>query len=253
MDLPYEKLDTAIVQAPYPLLFATISGAHLYGFPSQDSDFDLRGAHILKRDEVIGLFDLEDTIDFTNMDLGIELDLVTHDISKFFNMLLKRNGYVLEQLYSPLIVHTTDEHAELKEIAKGCVTRHHYHHYSGFFRSQLKLLLKGDRPKIKPLLYCFRVLFTGLHLMRTGTIEANILNLNEDHKLSYIDDLVQQKVNGDEKGYLDSGQFDFYQSELNRFHEMLLSEGEASTLREEPSCKRQINDLLLRLRNTYGI
>lgn len=89
--------------------------------------------------------------------------------------------------------------------------------------------------------------------MRTGTIEANILNLNEDHKLSYIDDLVQQKVNGDEKGYLDSGQFDFYQSELNRFHEMLLSEGEASTLREEPSCKRQINDLLLRLRNTYGI
>jgi uncharacterized protein len=28
---------------PYPLLFATISGAHLYGFPSPDSDFDLRG------------------------------------------------------------------------------------------------------------------------------------------------------------------------------------------------------------------
>ena len=32
---------------PYPLLFATISGAHLYGFPSPDSDYDLRGAHLL--------------------------------------------------------------------------------------------------------------------------------------------------------------------------------------------------------------
>ena len=32
---------------PYPLLFATISGAHLYGFPSPDSDFDLRGVHLL--------------------------------------------------------------------------------------------------------------------------------------------------------------------------------------------------------------
>jgi hypothetical protein len=34
---------------PYPLLFATVSGAHLYGFPSPDSDFDLRAAHIRKR------------------------------------------------------------------------------------------------------------------------------------------------------------------------------------------------------------
>ena len=34
----------AIAKAqPYPLLFATVSGAHLYGFPSPDSDFDLRG------------------------------------------------------------------------------------------------------------------------------------------------------------------------------------------------------------------
>ncbi|MCO4780791.1 MAG: nucleotidyltransferase domain-containing protein [Candidatus Cloacimonetes bacterium] len=253
MYLPYDKLDTAIVQAPYPLLFATISGAHLYGFPSKDSDFDLRGAHILKRDEIIGLYDLKDTIDFTNMDLGIELDLVTHDITKFFSMLLKRNGYVLEQLYSPLIVHTSDEHDELKEIAKGCVTRHHYHHYSGFYKSQLKKLLKDEQPKVKPLLYAFRVLFTGLHLMRTGTIEANILNLNQDHKLPYIDDLVQQKVNGDEKGYLESDQFDFFLNELTRFHEMLLKEGEASTLREEPNCKIQINDLLLRLRNSYGV
>ena len=40
---------------PYPLLFATISGAHLYGFPSPDSDFDLRGVHLLPLTEVVGL------------------------------------------------------------------------------------------------------------------------------------------------------------------------------------------------------
>ena len=40
---------------PQPLLFATISGAHLYGFASADSDFDLRGAHVLPLAEVIGL------------------------------------------------------------------------------------------------------------------------------------------------------------------------------------------------------
>ena len=40
---------------PYPLLFATVSGAHLYGFPSPDSDYDLRGVHVLPLTEVIGL------------------------------------------------------------------------------------------------------------------------------------------------------------------------------------------------------
>ena len=31
-------------EQPHPLAFATVSGAHLYGFPSADSDVDLRGA-----------------------------------------------------------------------------------------------------------------------------------------------------------------------------------------------------------------
>jgi hypothetical protein len=39
----------------YPLLFATISGAHLYGFPSPDSDYDMRGVHLLPAGEALGL------------------------------------------------------------------------------------------------------------------------------------------------------------------------------------------------------
>ena len=37
----------------------------------------------------------------------LEMDIVSHDVRKFFGLLLKKNGYVLEQLFSPLIVHTT--------------------------------------------------------------------------------------------------------------------------------------------------
>jgi hypothetical protein len=40
------RLHRIVAVQPFPLLFATISGAHLYGFPSPDSDFDLRGAHV---------------------------------------------------------------------------------------------------------------------------------------------------------------------------------------------------------------
>ena len=50
-------------QQPYPLLFATVSGAHLYGFPSPDSDYDLRGAHILPIAEVSGLYEAQETLE----------------------------------------------------------------------------------------------------------------------------------------------------------------------------------------------
>ena len=42
-----DRLRDEVARHPYPLVFATISGAHLYGFPSPDSDHDLRGGHVL--------------------------------------------------------------------------------------------------------------------------------------------------------------------------------------------------------------
>jgi uncharacterized protein len=93
---------------------------------------------------------------------------VTHDAKKFFGLMLKKNGYVLEQVFSPLVVHTTPEHEELKAIAADCITRHHAHHYLGFAATQWKLFQKEDPPRVKPLLYVYRVLLTGIHLMRTG-------------------------------------------------------------------------------------
>src|SRR5437870_8408152 len=104
------RLHAEIARQRYPLLFVTISGAHLYGFPSPDSDYDLRGVHILPVREVIGLNPGIETIEFSGWREGREMDLVTHDVKKFFALLLKKNGYVLEQLYSPLVLHTTLEH-----------------------------------------------------------------------------------------------------------------------------------------------
>src|SRR3712207_6337165 len=102
----------------YPLLFVTISGAHLYGFPSPDSDYDVRGVHVLPVGEVVGLDPGRETVELSEVRGGLEIDLVTHDAKKFFGLLLKKNGYVLEQLYSPLVVKSSPGHEELKEIAR---------------------------------------------------------------------------------------------------------------------------------------
>src|SRR5262249_49118385 len=82
----------AVQEQPYPMLFATVSGAHLYGFPSPDSDYDLRGVHVLPVREVLGLDATRDTLELENVRAGVELDLVTHDLKKFLTLLLRPNG-----------------------------------------------------------------------------------------------------------------------------------------------------------------
>jgi uncharacterized protein len=245
-----EQLLSVVSSQPYPLLFATISGAHLYGFPSPDSDYDLRGVHILPWAEAASLYDPTETIEVSEIREGLEIDLVTHDVFKFFMMLLKRNGYVLEQLYSPLIVQTTSAHERLKEIAKGCITRNHAHHYLGFSQNQWQLLDKEHPRRVKPLLYVYRVLLTGIYLMQTGVIEANLVHLNDHFNLAYIPDLIARKLDGAEQSTLPDVDLTFYQSEFQRLTAQLEEAERNSTLPDAPTTKAELNHLLIELRSS---
>ena len=138
-----QRLVKMIDRQPYPLIFVTVSGAHLYGFASADSDYDLRGVHLLPARQVLGLDVRDETIEKSVVDEGLEIDLVTHDLRKFMGLMLKKNGYVLEQLLSPLVLRTSAAHREMVELSKGCITRHHAHHYLGFAETQW-----GDRKSV---------------------------------------------------------------------------------------------------------
>ncbi len=242
------QLNQIASEQPYPLLFLSVSGAHLYGFASGDSDVDLRGAHILPVNEVVGLSVPRETIGCAELRDGTEIDLVTHDLRKFCQLLLKKNGMVLEQLYSPLVVRTTPEHAELQQVARGCVTRHHAHHYLGFSEQQWRLAEKESPPRIKPLLYVYRVVLTGIHLMRTGEVEANLVTLNRLFRLPHIDELIRAKAESNERAALPRGSLGFHRAEFERLRAELQAAFEASTLPERPGAKPALDDLLIRLR-----
>lgn len=249
------RLHRIVAAQPYPLLFATISGAHLYGFPSPDSDFDLRGAHILPLKRVLGLEVHDETIECSKIIEGLEMDIVSHDVRKFFGLLLKKNGYVLEQLFSPLIAATSPEHEELKSLARaangrsGVITRHHSHHYFGFAETEWNLFEKENPRRVKPLLYVYRVLLTGIHLMRTGEVNANLVQLNEEFKLPYIAELIARKSSGEHTAIADAD-ISFHRREYERLRVKLQSATDASPLPEVPdaSTRSAINDLLIRVR-----
>src|SRR2546427_752478 len=140
------RLITAVSSQLYPLLFVTVSGAHLYGFPSPDSDYDLRGIHILPAREVVGL------------------------------------------------------------------------------------------------------LLPGIHLMRTGEVEANLVGLNEAFRLPYIDDLIARKLAGPEQSVLEEADGAFHLGEYERLRTVLEEAYQQSRLPETTAAREALNDLLVRLR-----
>ena len=238
---------------PQRFLFVTLSGAHLYGFPSPDSDLDLRGAHVLPLREIIGLKPIEETYEGIGGRVdGIEVDCVSHDVRKYLLLLTRKNGYVLEQIFSPLVVHDGGQLEELRTLARGAMTRHVVHHYRGFFQNQEKLLLKEDPPRVKSLLYLFRVAMTGLHLLRSGEVEANLATLNEFHfHLPFIPELIARKVASAERGVLESAERDRLLAEARILEARLLPASEASVLPEEVRNWDALDEFLVRVRTGH--
>jgi uncharacterized protein len=241
-----ELLNAFLAQQRFPLLFATLSGAHLYGFPSFDSDYDLRGAHILPLENVVGLYPEDETLEVMTAQNGAEIDFVTHDVRKYFQLLLKRNGYVLEQLFSPIVFHSTPAFEELREIALGCITRNHAYHYKGFAQKQWDLFEKQRR--LKHLLYTYRAILTGIYLMENEKIEANLMRLNHRFRLPYLGDLIALKLQGSEDTLLEDVNLDFHEKEYRRLLRQLEEARMSSSLPDEPRGKLELHNLLIRLR-----
>lgn len=248
--VPRRVLEQVETEHPYPRAFLTVSGAHLYGFPSVDSDLDLRGVHLLPLEEVVGLRTGTETV--TAMwdpsdEVDVEVDVVTHDLAKFCRMLLTRNGYVLEQVTSPLVVTTSPVHEELLALVPDLVTRNHAHHYLGFARNQWSLYEKNGT--LKALLYTFRVLLTGLHLMRTGRVEADLRVLAPEYGPAYLPELIEAKK-AEEKGPppASAPRRETLGEDVVALTMRIEEERDRSPLPEEPAAHDALHDLVVRTR-----
>ncbi|TDC47512.1 nucleotidyltransferase domain-containing protein [Actinomadura sp. KC345] len=246
MNLPEGLLDRFAAGHPYPRAFVTVSGAHLYGFPSEDSDVDLRGVHLLPLEEIVGLRTGDETVTLMWDHEDVEADIVTHDLAKFCTLLLRRNGYVLEQVMSPLVITTSPVHEELKELVPGLLTFNHAYHYLGFARSQWKAFEETN--ELKPLLYTFRILLTGIHLMRSGEVEADLTRLTGDGP-PYLADLIEAK-RAAEHGALpgDAPAPSRLQADTAALTARLKEERDRSDLPEHPANFRAVHDLVVRTR-----
>ena len=96
------------------------------------------------------------------------------------------------------------------------------------------------------------MLLTGIHLMRTGEVQANLVALNESFKLPFVPDLMARKLGGGEHATLTDADVEFHRAQYLRLRAELEAARDVSTLPELPTARPALNDLLLRLRLEFN-
>ncbi len=138
------------------VILACETGSRAWGFPSPDSDYDVRMIYVHKPEWYISIYEKEDSIEFMSED-GM-LDITGWDVSKALKLLQKSNSALLERLQSP-IVYKVDEESRLKLWQLGVEyfnAKASMHHYFGLAKTSLAEMEGNEEVKLKKLFYALR-------------------------------------------------------------------------------------------------
>lgn len=199
------------------VLYACETGSRAWGFPSPDSDYDVRMIYMHEPDWYLSLSDKKDTIEFMSDD-G-ELDITGWDIKKCLKLMWKSNGALLERLQSP-VVYKEEKNviALLKPFADNCFAPiAAMHHYLGMAKNSFSEIEGNDEIKLKKLFYALRAALACKWILEKGTVPP-IVFMKMVNELSFDERLKDKMVTLIE---LKSGKTEAYihaaEKDLNNF------------------------------------
>jgi len=230
------------------VLYITISGSDLYGFPSENSDVDYRGCYQTHTNNLLGLHIPRDVVD------AKEPDIVMFELAKEIGLALKSNCNVLEHLNAPAI-YKTAESIELVQMLNNCITKRGlYNSYRGMSMFNYKKFILQGKKSYKKYLYVFRGLMAGTYALQTGRIQPDINVLNKYFKIKEIKNLVKMKQEGveqeDVEDLIFSGELDEL---IPPLYERIDKAYEKSKIPEilEDEDKAKVNSWLIELRRGF--
>lgn len=197
------------------LLNIYISGSHLYGWPSKNSDTDIRGIYLLGDREFLGLSQPKNYIRMeyeTNIDEEYQdYDIDIFEARKALNLAVKGNCNVLEGFVAESIYKTV-EYKQLQKLVNGHWGKNGvYNSYRGMAWQNYKKFILNGRNTVKKYLYVFRALMAGTYALTTGQIEPNMEVLARYWRVEPVKELLKIKQNGLENGpvtSLETGELD---------------------------------------------
>lgn len=213
-------------------IVVSLSGAHAYGFPSPDSDLDLKAVHAEPTSRLLGLaVPAAHASRFAVID-GVEVDYSSNELQAVCGALLGGNGNYFERFLSAIPMRVSPEFDELRPLVRRALSKRIYRHYAGFARSQFHEWEKGGFRSAKKLLYVLRTSLTGTHVLRTGELETDLTRLVDDYGLADARELVEAKKRG-ERAELEPGVAESWKGRVAHVLEKLDAALTASALPDE--------------------
>jgi predicted nucleotidyltransferase len=214
-------------------LVVYLSGAHAYGFPSPDSDLDLKCIHVAPTAALVGLAPDEGGAEILRVIDGVEIDYGSNEVGAALRGAIKGNGNFLERILGELVIAADDARlAALRPRVQAALSRRAQRHYLGFATSQRRLA--EESPTAKRVLYVLRTAATGLHLLRTGELVTDLRRLLDELDLDAARELIAIKQAG-EQTPLDAAQLARWRGEMTRLMSALAAADATSVLPAEPS------------------
>jgi uncharacterized protein len=205
LDVIQNALQRLQEQENVRILYACESGSRAWGFPSRDSDYDVRFLYVRPRDWYLSI-DLEQRRDVIELPISDQLDLSGWDLRKTLQLLRKSNPPLFEWIKSPIIY--LDPSAAVSQLRR--ILPDYYspiasmYHYLHMARGNFREYLRGDTVWLKKYFYVLRPLLAvkwieasyGVVPMEFSTLVERVVT--DPTLKAEIATLLARKMAGDE-------------------------------------------------------
>lgn len=183
------------------ILFASESGSRAWGFPSPDSDYDVRFIYKHPKEWYLSLQEPRDVIE---VPVDAILDVSGWDVRKTLRLAGKHNPVIYEWLQSPIIYQQNEKQREtLTEAVRSAFSPlPTLHHYLSAAKKHLQDCLE-DELKLKRYFYCLRCTLSAAWVVENQNIPpmeiSKLLPIMKDQKLmDRVLTLIELKATQDE-------------------------------------------------------
>ena len=149
------------------ILHAVESGSRAWGFPSQDSDYDVRFIYVRNPEFYLKL---EKTRDVIELPINDMLDINGWDLNKTLQLLHSSNPTLFEWMSSPIVYRQTNFIDHLQPIMDQYFScKSGLYHYLSMAEGNYRDYLKGDMVRAKKYFYVLRPILACKWILRTHT------------------------------------------------------------------------------------
>ncbi len=216
------QLQQLAIQEQIVILYACESGSRAWGFPSPDSDYDVRFIYLRPLEWYLSIEDRRDTID---LPINSLLDINGWDLRKALKLFKGSNSVIYEWIQSPIIYQANSNLAqELLDLATSCYhPRAGIYHYLNMTTNCYREHLQSATVKLKKYFYALRPILAAKWIVQYQTcppmVFSALLTLISDRQdiLAEIDRLLTIKATANETTTISVSQIlnNFIQAEIN--------------------------------------